>query len=197
MENSRNSTTFSYFNVNCLSSVDLFKSETSRPNNNTPMYINKKSKPTGKSNTELYVNQLYHTVMDPRFPRREVVTYYYRPQCSFGGVVFSQASVILFKLGVYPGVHWGRHPPPPSSIPACNEVDTSLDSIPACTGVDTPKAVSQNALGWTTPIGQYPSMHRCRQPLGSIQACTGADSPLPPRQPLQKTVLILLECILV
>ena len=47
--------------------------------------------------------------------------YYYRPQRSCGKVMFSQASVILFtRGGVYPSMHWGRHPtwedtPPPDS----------------------------------------------------------------------------------
>ena len=37
---------------------------------------------------------------------------YYRPQHSCGKVMFSHASVILFVgEGVYPSMHWGRHPP--------------------------------------------------------------------------------------
>ena len=46
-------------------------------------------------------------------------TYFYRPQRSCGKVMFSQASVILFR-GVYPSIHWGRHPPrhtPPGQTP--------------------------------------------------------------------------------
>ena len=44
------------------------------------------------------------------------VYYYYRPQRSWGKFIFSQASVILFRGGVYASVpppRLGNRPPPP------------------------------------------------------------------------------------
>ena len=41
----------------------------------------------------------------------ECFDHFYRQQRSCGKVMFSQASVILFTAGgVYPSMHWGRHP---------------------------------------------------------------------------------------
>ena len=46
---------------------------------------------------------------------------FYRLQRSCGKVMFSQASVILLTGGVYPNIHWDRHPlgrhSPPLGIP--------------------------------------------------------------------------------
>ena len=68
-------------------------------------------------------------------------------------------------MGVYPSMHWGRHPPCP--------VHAGIQSG------DTPSGRTPT-LGKQTPPGQTPT------------------TPLPPpRRPLQWTVHILLECILV
>ena len=45
------------------------------------------------------------------------IYYFCRPQHSCGKVMFSQASVILFTGGVYPSMHWGRHPPRQTPLP--------------------------------------------------------------------------------
>ena len=91
-------------------------------------------------------------------------TSYYRPQRSFGKVMFSQVSVILFTGGLCvcgrhpPGRHpLGRHPTgqtPPGQTPPC----------PVHARTHTPP--DQCMLGYTP--------------------C--------PRQPVQRTVRILLEC---
>ena len=97
---------------------------------------------------------------------------HYRPQRSCGKVMFLHLSVShSVQRGVYPSMHWGRHP---LGI-----------HIPVCTGADTPRAdISQYAL-WQTPPGQtYPSMYWGRHPP-------------PGRRLLLRTVRILLECILV
>ena len=117
----------------------------------------------------------------------------------------------------YSSMHWGRHPPLGRHIPACTGADTppACRHIPAYTGADTsPRAdISQHALGQTSPwadISQHAhgqtspwadiSQHALGQthPLGRhIPACTGPDTLPYPRRPLQRTVRILLECILV
>ena len=55
-----------------------------------------------------------------------------RPQRSCGKVMFSQASVILFTWrGVYPSVHWGRHPradTPPTATAADGTHPTGMHS---------------------------------------------------------------------
>ena len=73
---------------------------------------------------------------------------FYRPQCSCGKVIFSQASVILSTGGVYPSMHWGRHPLgryPPENTPRS----------------DTPWADTPPPWADTPPPGQTP----CRRPL--------------------------------
>ena len=84
----------------------------------------------------------------------------------------------------YPSMHWGRHPPwADISQHALGQIPPLGRHIPACTGADTPWAdISQHALGQIPPLGRH------------IPACTGADTP---RWVLQRTVRILLECILV
>ena len=70
----------------------------------------------------------------------------YRPQCSCGKAMFSQAPVILFTgEGVYPSMNWGRHPLG-KHIPACTRADSPLGRhIRACTG----------ALGQIPPDNHY------------------------------------------
>ena len=94
--------------------------------------------------------------------------YYYRPQCSCSKVIFSQASVILSR-GVYPSMHWGRHPPGRHPAPWA-DIPWAVHA-----GIHTP---TQYMLG-CTPLAQ------CM--LGRT----------PPQLPLLWMVHILLECILV
>ena len=69
--------------------------------------------------------------------------------------------------------------------------------IPACTGADPPGPTYPSMHWGRHPPGQTnTNMHWGRHPPGRhIPACTGAD--IPPRQLLQQTERILLECILV
>ena len=88
---------------------------------------------------------------------------YYRPQRSWGKVMFSQASVILFTEGV---------------------------CIPACTGAEPPSPRQTFPEQTDIPLGRhFPGRHLPpgRHPPGQT----------PPRWPLQRTVRILLKCILV
>ena len=110
---------------------------------------------------------------------------YYRPQRSCGKVMFSQASVILFTgEGVYPSMHWGRHPPgqtPPGRHPP--GIDTPLAKHPRANnpqavhaGIHTPcpmhagipPSPSGHCIG---RYGTHPTgMHSClgSQQIGSI-----------------------------
>ena len=101
---------------------------------------------------------------------------YYRPQRSCGKVMFSQASVILFTgEGVYPSMHWGRHPPwtdTPRQTPPW--IDTPLAKHPRA---NTPR---QCMLVYTPPA-------QCMLGYPPPPAATASDG----------TVRILLECILV
>ena len=102
---------------------------------------------------------------------------------SCGKVMFSQASVILSTGG---GVHppgqtppLGRHPPPPADNRSCIQPPRQ-----------TPPWADTTPLGRHPPRQTPPGRHPPRQ--------TPPPPPPPfPRRPLQRTVRILLECILV
>ena len=92
----------------------------------------------------------------------------YCPQRSYGKVMFSQACVTKsVHRGVYPSMHWDRQP---------SWSDTSL--VRPLPWSETPLA--------DIPLGKHPipsDRYRPRQTLL-------------PQRPLQRTVRILLECIL-
>ena len=77
----------------------------------------------------------------------------YRPQRSCGKVIFSQASVIL-SMGVYPSMHWGRHPPwadipwadtPPGQTPLLGRHPLRQTPLADTLWADTPN-----------PLGRHP-----------------------------------------
>ena len=109
--------------------------------------------------------------------------FYYRPQGSCGKVMFSQASVILSTGGVADSP-LGRHPHLQADTPPSGQTppwaDNPLGRNPPCpvhAGIHSP---AQCMLGYTPPL---PS------------ACW--NTPPPQKWLLQRTVRILLECILV
>ena len=104
------------------------------------------------------------------------------------GYVFTGIGFSVHGGGVFPSMHWGRHPPRAGiSQHALGQTLPMGRHIPACTGAD----ISQHALGQTPPwadtsqhaLGQTPpwadtSQHALGQtpPMGRhIPACTGAD----------------------
>ena len=90
---------------------------------------------------------------------------HYRPQRSWGKVMFLQASVILLTGGVSASVHAGIHPPeqtPPEWTPPWSRHPLGADTPP---GADTP-------LGADTPWEQTP---HSRHPPGADPP--GADTP--------------------
>ena len=103
---------------------------------------------------------------------------FYRPQRSWGKVMFSQASVILSRRGVStrhpPGADTPRHQTPPPPGP-----DTPLRHKHTPPGAD-------NSQEQTPPLEQTPPWSR--YPLGPDT---------PPGRPLLRAVRILLECILI
>ena len=107
------------------------------------------------------------------------VWHHYRPQRSCGKVMFSQASVIL-SGGVYGRQPPGKHPPgriPPGRHPSW--ADTSPRQTPphpVHAGIHTPYLVH---AGIHIPCPVHAGIHA------------------PLQRPLQRTVRILLECILV
>ena len=125
----------------------------------------------------------------------------YRPQHSCRKVMFSQAFVILSTGGVYPSMHWaGGVADPPGMTPPW--ADTPHQTSPHQTPrwADTPCPVH---AGIHTPPAQYLLEYTppAQWMLGYTQAHpVHAGIHLhcpPPRRPLQQTVPILLECILV
>ena len=68
--------------------------------------------PSCKATTEMYGVLNVGQLGSREFRQSFHLLGHYRPQCSCGKAMFSQAPVILFTgEGVYPSMHWGRHPP--------------------------------------------------------------------------------------
>ena len=117
--------------------------------------------------------------------------HFYRLQPSCSKVIISQASVILSTGGMsarhtHPGRHpLGRHPPPRQTSP---KAETSLGRHPPPPPLqaDTPR---QKPPGQTPPGRQPPGRHPRAEP--------SPHPPTPADRLLQRTVRILLECILV
>ena len=134
--------------------------------------------------------------------------HFYRPQRSWGKVMFLQVSVILFTGGLSASVHAGIHPPPEQTPP---RADTPLEQTPpeqtSPPGADIPPwsrhpreqtPQEQTPLGTDTPWEQTPPQEQTTPP--------GADTPreqTPPQQSMlgdtvnARAVRILLECNLV
>ena len=113
---------------------------------------------------------------------------------SCGKVMFSQACVknsVHREGGVYPSMHWGTHLPLPS---ACWDTH-HLGQTPPWADITPPWADTPFPGQTPLPLGRHPSpwtdtpSPRQTYPLGR--------PPPRPRRPLQRTVRILLECILV
>ena len=153
--------------------------------------------------------QLEGSPVEPQHHRQVVLPentrqYYYRPQRSCGKVMFSQASVILFTGGC------GRHPAPLWS-------DTLQTDTPRKIPHPTRWLLQQTVCIWAytrqadtprqTPPGQTPpplweDTHQADTPLcrHSWVDTLPPRADIPPSTPrwlLQRTVRILLECILV
>ena len=98
------------------------------------------------------------------------IFFYYRPQLRKGNVFTSVCQEFCLG-GVYPSMHWGRHPQGQTPTP----------------WADTTRG--------RHPLGKIPPPNACWDTHLPAQCILGY-TPLP-RRPLQRTVRILLECILV
>ena len=85
--------------------------------------------------------------------------HFYRPQRSWGKVMFLQVSVILFTGGLSASVHAGIHPPPPQEQTP-PRADTPLEQTPP----SRHPPLEQTPLG-TDPPGADPLGNR--HPLGA------------------------------
>ena len=130
-------------------------------------------------------------------------------QGSCGKVMFSQACVKNSVHGVmYPSMHWGKHPPDthtPGQTPPPGRHPQGRQPL----GRHPPEQTPPGRHLWEdTPLGRHP-LDRHPPPLVKHppgQTHPEADNPLgrhppgqtpPPRRPLQRTIRILLECILI
>ena len=132
-----------------------------------------------------------------------IFSHIYRPQRSWGKVMFLHVSVILFTRGWYPSMpcrspSGGGYPSMPCRFPGLHP-GGSLRGLARGVSRPTPRGKLRGlvcgGVSRPTPGGLQGGLQVHTQ--GCIPACTEADTHPPCRWLLLRAVCILLECILV